>query len=130
MRTIDILVVVDCVGAIASGNLKNNTYIVDTNGYEGSWNEGTSQLVSVCQDGQGLSWSATSVNPGNEVNIVSFSGPMVSSHICNPQKQGILGAESWKGNVQSHGGIGQYKYNLTLSIDGKAMTFDAYIKVV
>lgn len=130
MRTINILVVVDCVGAIASGNLKNNTYIVDTNGYEGSWNEGTSQLVSVCQDGQGLSWSVASINPGNEVTFVSFSGSMVSSGICNPKKQGISGVESWKGRVQSHGGIGQYQYNITLSINGKSMAFYAYIKVV
>jgi hypothetical protein len=130
MRVINILVIVDCIGAVSTGNLKDNVYIVDTNGYEGSWNEGTSQLVSVCQDGQGLSWSVTSVNPGNEVNIVSFSGQMVSSSVCNPKKQGIDGAESWAGNVQTRGGIGQFKYTINLSINGKAMSFDPYIKVV
>jgi len=130
MRTIDILVIIDCLGATASGNLKSNAYIVDTNGYEGSWNEGTSQLVTVCQDGQGLSWGITSVNPGNQINIVNFSGQLITSNICNPQKQGIPGTETWKGKVESRGGIGQYKYTLTVSIDGKSMSFDAFIKVV
>jgi len=130
MRTIDILIVIDCVGAIASGDLQGNAYIVDTNGYEGSWNEGSSQLVSVCQDGQELSWGVASVNPGNEVKIIDFSGQMVSSSICNPQKQGIFGAETWKGQVQSKGGIGQYNYTVTLSMEGTSMSFDAFIKVV
>jgi len=130
MRTIDILVIIDCLGAIASGNLKSNAYIVDINGYEGSWNEGTSQLVTVCQDGQELSWGISSVNPGNQVNIVNFSGQLISSKICNPLKQGIPGTETWKGKVQSRGGIGQYNYTLTLSINGKSMSFDAFIKVV
>jgi len=130
MRTIDILVIIDCLGAIASGNLKSNAYIVDINGYEGSWNEGTSQLVTVCQDGQELSWGISSVNPGNQVNIVNFSGQLISSKICNPQKQGIPGTETWKGKVQSREGIGQYNYTLTLSINGKSMSFDAFIKVV
>ena len=130
MRTIDILVIIDCLGAAASGNLKNNAYIVDTNGYEGSWNEGTSQLVSICQDGQGLSWGITCVNPGNQVSIVSFSGQMITSKICNPQKQGIVSAKAWKGKVRSRGGIGQYKYTINLSIDGKIMSFNAFIKVV
>ena len=124
------MVVVDCLGAAATNNLKENAYIIDTNGYEGSWNEGTSKLVSVCQDGQGLSWSVASVNPGNQVNLESFSGQMLDSNICKPQKQGIPGAEAWKGNVQSRGGIGLYQYNLNLSVDGKGMSFYAYIKVV
>ena len=130
MRTINILVVIDSLGAIASGNLSNNAYIIDTNGYEGSWNEGTSQIVTVCQDGQELSWAITSVNPGNQPEIVSFSGQMVSSGICNPQKQGIEGASTWTGQVQARGGIGEYQYTLNLSIAGRAMSFDANIKVV
>jgi threonine dehydrogenase-like Zn-dependent dehydrogenase len=129
MRTIDILVAVDCVGALASGSLKDNAYIVDTNGYEGSWNEGTSQLVTICQDGQRLSWGIQSVNPGNQIDIVSFGGQMVTSNICNPSKQGIEGAESWKGQVQTRGSIGQYNYTIQISIDGASMSFDAYIKV-
>ena len=130
MRTIDILIVIDCVGAITSKSLKKNAYIIDTNGYEGSWGEGTSQLTTVCQDGQNLSWAISSVNPGNEANIVNFSGQMVSSSICNPKKQGIEGAEAWKGMVQTRGDIGFYKYTVNVSVNGSKMSFDAYIKVV
>lgn len=130
MRTINILVIVDSEGAIASGSLKENTYIVDTNGYEGSWNEGTSRLVTVCQDGQELSWSITSINPGNQAELVGFSGQLITSNIAKPQKQGIGGAEIWLARVQTHGDIGEYQYQINLSLDGKNMSFDAYIKVV
>lgn len=130
MRIIDILVVADSLGAAASGNLQDNTYLIDSNGYEGSWNEGSSRLVTVCQDGQELSWGATSINPGNPVSIVGFSGQMISSSIANPQKQGIEGAEVWVGKVQTRGDIGEYQYTIKLSLDGKNMNFDAYIKVV
>ena|SRR5690606_851367 len=130
MRTINILVIVDSEGAIASGNLKENTYIVDTNGYVGSWNEGTSSLVTVCQDGQQLSWGITSINPGNQTDIIGFSGPLINTKIAHPIKQGIEGVETWQSKVQTRGDIGAYKYTINLSLDGKNMSFDAYIKVV
>ena len=130
MRIIDILVIVDCAGAISSGSLQDNTYVIDTNGYEGSWNEGTSRIVTICQDGQELSWGVASINPGNQANIIGFSGPMVDSKISIPQKQGIGGAETWRSKVETRGDIGTYQYTLQLDLDGKTMKFNASIKIV
>lgn len=130
MRTINILIVVDCLGALSSNSLSDNTYIIDTNGYEGSWNEGTAHLVTVCQDGQNLEWAVCSINPSNDVSITSFSGEMVSSRICIPKEQGIVGAENWKGRVQTQGDIGPHAYTVNLSLNGTSMSFDAWIKVV
>lgn len=130
MNRIDILVSVDALGAAASGSLRDNVYLVDTAGYLGSWGEGTDTLHTVCQDGQRLSWAAASVSPSNDVEITGFSGTMVSGKVCAPTRQGIAGAYQWQGMVQTRGLVGQYDYVLTLTIDGRPMSFSPYIKVV
>ena len=121
--------VVDTLGALASGNLTANIYLVDTNKYVGSGNEGQAELKTVCQDGQIINWRVAAINPGNDVEIVSFSGQMVTQHICNPVKQGLTGEEYWEGRVEVQGQAKTVQYNATLSIDGRAMTFDPYLVV-
>ncbi|NQV26837.1 MAG: hypothetical protein HQ518_21005, partial [Rhodopirellula sp.] len=44
MATVNVLVAVDVEGALSSGSLGANTYMVDTNKYMGSGAEGTDEL--------------------------------------------------------------------------------------
>jgi hypothetical protein len=130
LNTLNILIVVDVQGALASSSLMNNVYMVDTNKYLGSWQEGTNQLHTVCQDGQLLNWRAVSISPDNEINITGFSGQMVSTKICNPVQQGLAGETYWTGRVETQGAFSSYDYTLTLSIDGKKLSFSPFVKVV
>src|SRR5690606_11873049 len=129
MKQIDVLMVVDTEGALASNDLTSNIYLIDTNKYVGSGNEGQAELKTVCQDGQIINWRVTGVNPGNDVEINAFSGQMISGNFCNPVKQGLPGEEYWEGRIEVQGKAQTVQYNATLSIDGKAMTFDPFLIV-
>ncbi|SNR31465.1 alpha-pore-forming tripartite toxin MakABE regulator [Lutibacter flavus] len=129
MKQIDILMVVDTQGALASNDLTSNIYLIDTNKYVGSGNEGQAELKTACKDGQIINWRVSAINPGNDVEIVSFSGQMITGNFCNPIKQGLSGEEYWEGRIEVQGKAQTIQYNATLSIDGKAMTFDPYLIV-
>lgn len=129
MKEIDVLIVVDTLGALASNNLTANVYLIDTNKYIGSGNEGQAELKTACADGQIIKWRVQAVSPSNDVNIVSFAGQMINQNICKPVKQGLTGDIFWEGRVESQGASATYQYNATLSIDGRAMTFDPYLVV-
>lgn len=129
MKQIDVLMVVDTEGALASNDLTANIYLIDTNKYVGSGSEGQAELKTACKDGQIINWRVTGVNPGNDVEITGFSGQMISGNFVNPVKQGLSGEEYWEGRVEVQGKAQTIQYNATLSIDGKAMTFDPYLIV-
>lgn len=129
MKNIDILVVVDTLGATASGSLQNNVYLVDTNKYLGSWNEGQCELNTLCYDNQIIKWRVTPVSPDDDVEIVQFTGQMVDSKVCLPQKQGLAQDIFWEGAVETRGDVGNYQYSIVLTIDGKSMTFDPFLVV-
>ncbi|OFX22891.1 MAG: hypothetical protein A2041_13080 [Bacteroidetes bacterium GWA2_31_9b] len=132
MKNVDVLIIVDTLGAVSSGNLSGNVYLIDTNKYLGSWNEGQCELHSKCYDGQILKWRVVSVTPENDVNLVQFTGGMIDNKVCLPLKQGIEGDVFWEGRVeaQAMGGTGTFQYSCVLSIDGKSMTFDPFLEVI
>lgn len=127
MNTLGVLLVVDTDGALASGSLASNCYMVDTNGYVGSWGEGTSDLHTVCEDGQALVWSVAPVSAAGEVTITGFSGPMVDDMVCAPTASPFEGGV-WAGTVETHGSFASYGYTATLSLDGTQMAVDCYVK--
>ena len=127
MGKINVLVVVDALGAGTSGSLKDNVYLVDTEKYLGSWNEGQNDLHTLTEDGQFICWSVVSVNTGSDVDINSFSGQMVDQKICCPSRQGIEGDYVWEGRIESS--PGRYPYTVSLSIDGNILSFTAYLEV-
>jgi len=126
--TLCVLIVVDTVGALASGGLKNNCYMVDNNHYLGSWREGSEELHTVCQDGQAIVWDVASVSPDTPIAITGFSGRMVDEGICAPKR---LPDGSWEGRVESRGVFAAFPYAVTLSINQKTeMKATCFIKVV
>lgn len=130
MRNIDVAVIIDVEGALSSGSLQGNVYLVDTNKYLGSWQQGQSDLHTICQDGQIVTWWASPINPGNDSSIIEFSGQMLSSKVCDPKRTALAGESAWAGQVQSRGSVGSYPYTISVSLGGKAMTFSALLKVV
>lgn len=129
MGTIDALIVVDTEGALSSGSAVDNSFLVDNNGYLGSWNEGTPTLNTVVQDGQVVNWSVTPVSATGQVSITGFSGQMISTSVCKPAPQ-VGNSDVWSGRVESHGQFASFAYTIALSIGGRSMTLNSSIKVV
>lgn len=130
VNEINVLIVVDVEGALASGDLSSNVYLIDTNKYFGSYSEGQEELVTTCSDGQIIIWSVASVNPGNDAEITGFTGQMIDQKICLPKQSTLVTGETvWSGRVESQGATAKYQYSCTLSFDGKAMTFDPFLNV-
>jgi hypothetical protein len=130
MKNINVLIVVDVEGALSSGNLGANVYLVDTNKYFHSGSEGQEELVTACNDGQIVIWSVTPVNPGNDAQITGFTGQIITDNVCNPKQTELPGgAQIWSGRVETQGKTAKYQYSCTLSFDGKNMTFDPYLNV-
>jgi hypothetical protein len=129
MATIFALIVVDTEGALASGSAIDNSYLVDNNGFLGSWNEGTPSLSTVLEDGQIIHWSAAPVSPSGQVAIAGFSGPMVSRSICAPRPD-IGDPQLWAGRVEAQGQFAAFAYTIALSVGGAIMSLNASIKIV
>ncbi len=129
-KQINVLIVVDVEGALASGDLGSNVYLIDSNKYFGSGSEGQEELVTACVDGEIIIWSVTPVNPGDDAQIVGFTGQMIDQKICLPTQSTLVTGETvWAGRVESQGAVAQYQYSCTLSFDGKAMNFDPFLNV-
>ncbi len=106
--------------------MENNIYMVDTNHWLGSWQEGTCQLHTLSEDGQLITWRATAVSPDNQVNITGFSGCMVEESICTPL---LSGGDQWEGRVETRGLSGRYSYDITLAVDGSVFRCSPYLDV-
>ena len=117
LKKIEVLIIVDAAAALASRDLQSNIYLVDTNKYVGSGNEGQAELTTACSDGQLISWRVVAISEDNQVDINSFSGKIIDSKICVPQKQGLEGDTYWEGRVESQGTTGSVQYNATITID-------------
>jgi hypothetical protein len=131
MATVNVLMMVDVEGALATGNLSSNIYLVDTNKYLGSSSEGQTELVTKLNTGDVIVWSVASIDPGSNVTIESFSGTAVNDKYIAPV-QDPLSAGVWEAKFQPPGGsVGQsYQYNATLKFnDTHELTFDPYLVV-
>ncbi|MEH3053772.1 MAG: hypothetical protein PGN13_07140 [Patulibacter minatonensis] len=130
MNTLNVLIAVDVEAALAASSLEDAIYFVDTNGYLGSWQEGTNTLNSVCQDGQLISWSAAPVNAGDAVVIAGFGGDAVSQRICVPAPDPFQGDAVWNARVEAQGSYASLAYTVTLGLGGAQLGASAFLKVV
>ncbi len=120
---------VDVEGALASDNLSSNIYLVDTNKYMGSGNEGQDELKTTLSIGDTIVWSVAPIDPGTNATLVSFSGTAVTDKVIAPVEQTN---GSFSSLFQPAGGTPagtSYQYSATLSFEGKNMTFDPYLIV-
>jgi hypothetical protein len=131
MDKINVLIVVDVEGALTSGNLGTNVYLIDTTKYAGSGNEGQDELYTACisnsQGGSPIAWSVAPVDPSTTVSINSFTGTMITSKALIPV---VYPDGSWEGTLQSNLSAGDIQYSVVLNFEnGKTMTFDPFLKV-
>ncbi|WP_448563972.1 alpha-pore-forming tripartite toxin MakABE regulator [Thalassotalea ganghwensis] len=129
MKKVEVLMVVDASAALASRDLQSNIYLVDTNKYMGSGNEGQAELKTACKDGQLICWRVVPISQDNEVSIVEFNGQMINDKVCVPQRQGMSGDYYWEARVEAQGQASTQQYNATLAIDGAQLTFDPYLVI-
>ncbi len=129
-RVVNVLIVVDALNAVASGKLADNVYLVDSNKYMGSWQQGKCELHTLCHDGYILSWRVEPIDPAAAVEIVKFEGELVENKICQPVRTGIDPDYYWQGRIESRGETGKYRYTVVLSINGKQLKFEPYVEVV
>ncbi len=130
--TIDVLLAVDVEGALSSGNLGANIYMIDTNGYAGSGAEGQDELVTTVGNGQTIVWSVTPVDPATNAAIVGFSGQAVPTNI-NPTQLPVQWGAPWQASTFIPGGTSgtEYQYTMTLQFGGptgKTLSFDPFLK--
>lgn len=131
MGEVNVLVAVDVEGALSTGDLGANVYMVDTNKYAGSGSEGTSELKTVLNIGDTIAWSVAPIDPGTNATIQGFSGTAVTDGVINPV-QDPLSAQSYLSKFQPAGGTASgtsFQYTLSLSFEGKVMTFDPFLIV-
>jgi hypothetical protein len=128
MATVDVLMVVDVEGALSSQNLTNNIYLVDTNKYIGSGNEGQAELQTKLSAGDIVQWSVAPVQPDGQVTIASFSGGAVQQNIIKPQPDPTTGAFSSKFNTSAASGT-SFQYTSTLQFESQQLTFDPFLIV-
>ena len=128
MATVSILMVVDVEGALSSGNLGNNIYLIDTNKYVGSGSEGQAELNTRLSPGDIVQWSVAPVQPDGQVTIAGFSGQAVQQNIIKPQVNPTTGAWASKFNTSAKSGT-QYQYTSTLQFEGRQLTFDPFLTV-
>lgn len=129
MKKIEVLIIADAAAALASNDLQNNVYLIDTNKYMGSGNEGQAELKTACHDEELISWRVVAISPDNEISIKGFIGQMIDQKICTPQKQGIDSDVYWEGRVEARGNKGEVQYSAILVIDGKEMNFDPFLEI-
>jgi hypothetical protein len=128
-KTVNVIVVVDALAAVSSGNLGNNVYLIDTNKPVGSTQEGQQELYTKCYDGQTIQWRIEGISPDSDVDIVEFTGQIMNG-VCKPSQQVVGDTVYWSGIVESQGRPANYQYSVKVSIDGKVLTFDPFLAVV
>ena len=128
LNTINVLVAVDVEAALA-GSLQDNVYLIDSNKYVGSGNEGQAELQTACLDGQLIVWNIAPVDPSSNVVITEFTGQMIDDKICMPHQYDSPSGPYWEGRVEAQGLTGSQQYSMQLTMDGHAMTFDPFLVI-
>lgn len=125
MATIYVNVLVNVARAIAENNLPKYVFMVDSTGYSGDGSEGTNELRTKCENGDTIVWSAVSINPGEAIAILGFTGQAIPNMV-NPQRYPQYDGTVWGGRVNSAGNNVQYSISMLLE-NNVHMTFDPFI---
>lgn len=131
MGTVNVLIAVDVEGALTTGDLEKNTYMVDTNHYMGSGFEGTSELMTSLKIGDLIVWTVKPIDPSTTVKINSFAGQAVREKYIAPIAD-PLSEQSFESKFQPPGSSNSgatFQYTVTLAFENKVMTYDPFLVV-
>ncbi|MFK4070779.1 hypothetical protein [Streptomyces sp. NPDC029674] len=98
-RPISITAVVDCVGALAAGNMDGHLYMYDTNRVGGSTGFGTEELLTKVKRGDRLLWNCLALECEAYVSIEDI---VIDHEICEPERKVYPGTDVsyWIGTVK------------------------------
>lgn len=125
MSTVNVVVTVNVIQAIQSRNLGANVCMVDTNGYLGSGNEATDELITKCINGDTIVWTVVPLDPNEAVIITGFQGTAIGAMI-NPAQYPQFNGTVWTGRVNQVGTHVQYTMSLLLG-GSTNLSFDPFI---
>ncbi len=129
MATVNVLIIVDVEGAQTSG-LQQNVYLVDTNKYMGSYNQGQVELVTVLEQGDTIIWSVAPIDPGTNVAIQNpggFTGPAIGVNVTPVAYPNGSWGSTFAAAPYVSGN--QFQYSVVLTFDGgDPQTFDPFLE--
>ena len=137
MAEVNVLVIVDVLGAATNGGLANNVWMIDTGKYLGTQECGN-ELVTLVNQGDTVAWTVTAVDPGTNVQFASGqpfttlqTNPPTIPSVINPQQNPINTAQ-FEGRFSPPGGTAAgttYQYSIALTMDGQTQSFDPFLKL-
>ncbi|MCX4670920.1 hypothetical protein OG453_30205 [Streptomyces sp. NBC_01381] len=112
-RPISITAVVDCVGALAAGNMQGHLYMYDTNKSAGSAGFGTEELRTHAKKGDQLLWNALALECEA---YVAIDGIVIDSDICEPERKVYPGTDVayWIGTLKKDAADVTYQISFKL----------------
>jgi hypothetical protein len=132
MAAVEVLIAVDVTGALSSGNLNNNIYMMDTHGYLGSTGEGTNELQTRVTNAEIITWSVRPIDPATNVTVQSWGGNAVTGGNITPAFDQTTNSWSAQFMPTPPYTAGQsYQYNATLQFNGgETLQFDPFLITV
>ena len=114
MKTIQIVTMVDVIGALATRSLEGRLYMVDSNKEGGSQQEGTGALKTCAAEGDGLLWTVRPIDPES---FAAISGVDIPKEYCEPEKKYYPDSDIayWEGKVKQNLS-GEVAYSITLEL--------------
>jgi hypothetical protein len=120
MQAINIVTIVDVIGALSSGALRDNLYMAD-NGW-GSAGKGTAELATACYPGQQINWVANPIDVQTAVLIDAITflntddASAAQEFVVGPGLSGAPQNFYWTGFVPCYLPPGRYGYRLKLQM--------------
>ena len=127
-QPIAIMAVVDMVGALATGSMSGNLYLLDTNGANGSTGLGTEELKTEVKKGDQLHWT---VLPLECEAYVSIDDILIDKELCEPQQKTYPGTDVtyWVGTIKKDVDVAPYniKFKVGTRVDPMTTTSTPFL---
>lgn len=135
MGQLAIVVTIDQKGALESGSLDGNIYLVDNNTHAGSTGQGTQDLVTHIEGSQIMNWLVLGLDlAGPPVTLEKVGGEAVRKNVMVPQQfeSPELGEGLglwWGATVDSKCDGKEFEYTLKFKVGDQIMKHDSNIVV-
>ncbi|WP_445219627.1 hypothetical protein ACKWRH_05425 [Bradyrhizobium sp. Pa8] len=119
MRTINIRMVVDVIGALEADTLAGSLYMIDDNRLGGSRNQATAGLATAVAPGDWIIWTLLPIECETHVAVRAIELP---PDICELERKTYRDSDIsyWRGEVKQS--VGDLPYGLTLELGSRART--------
>lgn len=114
-KIINVVILLDVIGALASDSLENNIYLVDNNKNDGSLGEGTGTLKTKVEEGDSIMWT---ILPIECETYVAISGIEFENNCCQPVEENFEGSDInyWIGKVNKTPKEKSVRYKIKIKV--------------